>query len=64
MTPPTSTTGTDDHLVVQGLVAAGVGVALLPHIAVPTIRRDIVITAPVREWLPVLANALGRMRGG
>jgi DNA-binding transcriptional LysR family regulator len=34
---------TDDHLVVQGLVAAGVGVALLPHIAVPTIRRDIAI---------------------
>jgi DNA-binding transcriptional LysR family regulator len=34
---------TDDHLVVQGLVAAGVGAALLPHIAVPTIRRDIAI---------------------
>jgi DNA-binding transcriptional LysR family regulator len=34
---------TDDHSVVQGLVAAGVGVALLPHIAVPTIRPDIAI---------------------
>jgi DNA-binding transcriptional LysR family regulator len=34
---------TDDHLVVQGLVAAGVGVALLPHIAIPTVRRDIAI---------------------
>lgn len=32
---------TDDHLVVQGLVAAGVGVALLPHIALPTVRADI-----------------------
>jgi DNA-binding transcriptional LysR family regulator len=34
---------TDDHLVVQGLVAAGLGVALLPRIAVPTVRPDIVI---------------------
>jgi DNA-binding transcriptional LysR family regulator len=34
---------TDDHLVVQGLVAAGVGVALLPHIAVSTVRSDIAI---------------------
>jgi DNA-binding transcriptional LysR family regulator len=34
---------TDDHLVVQGLVAAGVGVALLPHIAVPAVRPDIAI---------------------
>lgn len=33
----------DDYLTVQGLVAAGVGVALLPDLALTTVRDDIVI---------------------
>ena len=32
---------TDDHMAVQGLVAAGVGVGLIPSIALPTARPDI-----------------------
>src|ERR1700726_4157976 len=44
----------DDYQTVQGLVAAGVGVALIPELALSTIREDIVIRAlspspPVRE---------------
>jgi DNA-binding transcriptional LysR family regulator len=31
----------DDYQTVQGLVAAGVGVALIPQLALPTIREDI-----------------------
>jgi DNA-binding transcriptional LysR family regulator len=42
---------TDDHLVVQGLVAAGLGVALLPHLAVPTVRPDIVLKTVVGRGL-------------
>jgi DNA-binding transcriptional LysR family regulator len=34
---------TDDHMAVQGLVAAGVGIGLIPTIALPTARRDIEI---------------------
>lgn len=39
---------TDDHMTVQGLVAAGVGVGLIPAIALPTARRDIEVR-PVRQ---------------
>jgi DNA-binding transcriptional LysR family regulator len=35
----------DDHMAVQGFVAAGLGVALVPQLAVPTARRDLVIRA-------------------
>lgn len=34
---------TDDHMAVQGLVAAGVGVGLIPGIALPSRRRDIAV---------------------
>jgi DNA-binding transcriptional LysR family regulator len=34
---------TDDHTAVLGLVAAGVGVALIPQIALPAGRRDIAV---------------------
>lgn len=34
---------TDDHMAVQGLVAAGVGVGLFPALALPTARSDIVL---------------------
>jgi DNA-binding transcriptional LysR family regulator len=33
----------DDHMAVQGFVAAGLGVALVPQLTVPTARRDLVI---------------------
>jgi DNA-binding transcriptional LysR family regulator len=44
----------DDYQTIQGLVAAGVGVALIPELALSTIREDIVIRAlsphpPVRR---------------
>ena len=54
---------TDDHLVVQGLVAAGVGVALLPHIALPTVRADIAtrrVTSPALTRQVRVALAPGR----
>jgi DNA-binding transcriptional LysR family regulator len=35
----------DDYLTVQGLVAAGVGVALIPQLALSSVRDDIVIRA-------------------
>ncbi|HMJ73673.1 MAG TPA: LysR family transcriptional regulator [Solirubrobacterales bacterium] len=44
----------DDYQTVQGLVAAGVGVALIPHLALSTVRPDIRIrslepSSPVRK---------------
>jgi DNA-binding transcriptional LysR family regulator len=55
---------TDDYQTVQGLVAAGVGVALIPQLALSTVRDDITIRAlhpraPVRT---VLAATAGRSR--
>jgi DNA-binding transcriptional LysR family regulator len=44
----------DDYLTVQGLVAAGVGVALIPQLALSSVRDDIVVrplapSSPVRK---------------
>jgi DNA-binding transcriptional LysR family regulator len=51
---PKTTFESDDYLAIQGLVAAGVGVALIPTLALTTVRDDIVIRdlaneAPVRK---------------
>lgn len=51
---PEVTFESDDYLAIQGLVAAGVGVALIPTLALTTVRDDIVIRdlgneAPVRK---------------
>jgi molybdate transport repressor ModE-like protein len=51
---PKVTFESDDYLAIQGLVAAGVGVALIPTLALTTVRDDIVIRelgseAPVRQ---------------
>jgi DNA-binding transcriptional LysR family regulator len=51
---PSVTFETDDYQTVQGLVAAGVGVALIPELALSVVREDIVIRAlaprpPVRR---------------
>jgi DNA-binding transcriptional LysR family regulator len=51
---PHVTFESDDYLAIQGLVAAGVGVALIPTLALSTVRDDVVIRplgneAPVRQ---------------
>jgi DNA-binding transcriptional LysR family regulator len=62
----------DDYLTVQGLVAAGVGVALIPELALSNVREDIAIRAlspesPARRVMvltpgePHLAPAAGAM---
>jgi DNA-binding transcriptional LysR family regulator len=53
----------DDYQTVQGLVAAGVGVALIPELALTTVRSDIVVrslgrTGPARAV--IAATAPGR----
>jgi DNA-binding transcriptional LysR family regulator len=53
---PSVTFESDDYQTVQGLVAAGVGVALMPELALPAVREDAVIralapTPPVRRVL-------------
>jgi DNA-binding transcriptional LysR family regulator len=55
----------DDYQTVQGLVAAGVGVALIPELALSVVREDIVIRAlspapPTRSVIAV-APAGGRL---
>jgi DNA-binding transcriptional LysR family regulator len=52
----------DDYQTVQGLVAAGVGVALIPELALSTVREDIVVRAldpasPVRKVLAATPRA-------
>ncbi len=61
---PTVTFETDDYQTVQGLVAAGVGVALIPRLALSTVRDDIAVRAlhpraPARTVLAATAR-----RGG
>jgi DNA-binding transcriptional LysR family regulator len=51
---PQITFESDDYLAIQGLVAAGVGIALIPTLALTTVRDDIAIRslgndAPVRQ---------------
>jgi DNA-binding transcriptional LysR family regulator len=48
----------DDPMAVQGFVAAGLGVALVPQLTVPTARRDLLIRA-----LEVEGDALTRRVG-
>src|SRR5215218_7332912 len=55
----------DDYNVVQGLVAAGVGVSLLPSLALTSVREDIVVRslgrrAPARQI--AVASVAGRYR--
>jgi DNA-binding transcriptional LysR family regulator len=61
---PTVSFETDDYQTVQGLVAAGVGVALIPQLALSTVRGDITIRAlhpraPVRTVLAATARPPG-----
>ena len=54
----------DDYQTVQGLVAAGVGVALIPQLALSVVREDIVIRAlaPAPPTRTVIALAPGGAR--
>jgi DNA-binding transcriptional LysR family regulator len=59
---PTVSFESDDYQTVQGLVAAGVGVALIPELALSTIRDDITVRAlhpssPVRKVLAATPRA-------
>jgi DNA-binding transcriptional LysR family regulator len=61
---PTVSFETDDYQTVQGLVAAGVGVALIPQLALSSLRDDITIRAlhpraPVRTVLAATGRAPG-----
>src|SRR5207302_9140686 len=54
----------DDYQTVQGLVAAGVGVALIPELALSTVRADIAIRAlsprsPVRRVVAATPRGAG-----
>ena len=54
----------DDYLTVQGLVAAGVGVALIPELALSSVRDDIVVrtlspASPVRQVVAATSRAPG-----
>jgi DNA-binding transcriptional LysR family regulator len=53
---PSVTFESDDYQTVQGLVAAGVGVALIPELALPVVREQVVVRSlaprpPVRRVL-------------
>jgi DNA-binding transcriptional LysR family regulator len=75
---PTVSFESDDYQTVQGLVAAGVGVALIPELALSTVREDIRVRAlhpasPVRRVFaatpraaaatPAVATILAVLRG-
>jgi DNA-binding transcriptional LysR family regulator len=56
---PSVTFETDDYQTVQGLVAAGVGVALIPELALSVVREDIVVRTlaprpPVRRVIAAI----------
>ena len=76
---PTVSFESDDYQTVQGLVAAGVGVALIPELALSTVREDINVRAlhpasPVRKVFaatprgaaatPAVATMINVLRGG
>jgi DNA-binding transcriptional LysR family regulator len=61
---PTVSFESDDYATVQGLVAAGVGVALIPELALSNVREDIAVRAlapesPVRGVFAATAHGAG-----
>jgi DNA-binding transcriptional LysR family regulator len=63
---PTVSFESDDYQTVQGLVAAGVGVALIPKLALSTVRDDVVVRelapeSPVRRVVAATSPAPGRV---
>jgi DNA-binding transcriptional LysR family regulator len=59
---PRVTFESDDYQTVQGLVAAGVGVALIPELALSVVREDVVIRAPAPS--PPLRQVLAAVPRG
>ncbi len=63
---PNAVTQTNDYMAMQGLVAAGVGVAVLPRLAVAIARRPGVVIArlakPVLERVTFIATRKGAFR--
>jgi DNA-binding transcriptional LysR family regulator len=59
---PTVSFESDDYQTVQGLVAAGVGVALIPQLALSGVREDIVVRA-LRPQPPVRRVTAATRRG-
>jgi DNA-binding transcriptional LysR family regulator len=54
----------DDYATVQGLVAAGVGVALIPALALTSVRDDVVVRslakpAPMRRVVAATSRGAG-----
>ena len=61
---PTVSFESDDYQTVQGLVAAGVGVALIPELALTSVRDDVVVRAlspraPMRRVLAATPRGAG-----
>jgi DNA-binding transcriptional LysR family regulator len=61
---PRVTFESDDYETIQGLVAAGVGVALIPHLALTRVHHGIVVrslapASPVRQVVAVTAGGSG-----
>jgi DNA-binding transcriptional LysR family regulator len=61
---PTVSFESDDYLTVQGLVAAGVGVALIPELALSSVREDIAVRtlsprSPMRHVVAATSRAPG-----
>lgn len=53
----------DDYTAIQGFVAAGMGVSVMPDLALVTVREDVVIRA-IAPRPPVRRISAGTMRGG
>ena len=60
---PNVTFESDDYQTVQGLVAAGVGVALIPQLALSSVRDDIVVRA-LHPHSPMRRVIVATPRGG
>jgi DNA-binding transcriptional LysR family regulator len=53
----------DDYLAIQGFVAAGMGVALIPDLALLAVRDDVVVRQ-LRTRAPVRHIVAGTLAGG
>jgi DNA-binding transcriptional LysR family regulator len=60
---PHVTFESDDYLAIQGLVAAGVGVALIPTLALTTVRDDVVIRPLAGNEAPVRTISAATLKG-
>ncbi len=60
---PTVSFESDDYQTVQGLVAAGVGVALIPQLALTTVRSDVVVRELSGRSSPARTVLAGVRRG-